>query len=149
MLSLARCGPAIGKHHAGWASAFAEIAGKRQKIFEGNERFAGLGRAPVIEHAHLVHARDRAVGGTGFLGVILMIDMIAGVLSQRNGGESPLLGAVVDKAIFANVKVAASGAASPIRGHALGNVLLKAVHPRVGALTHLHNLGEKILLMLA
>src|SRR5271165_7436063 len=57
--------------------------------------FDGLRTAPIIDVRNLVHARNSAIGRAGFLGEILAADVFHGVLSERLGGITALLGAIM------------------------------------------------------
>src|SRR5262249_43287409 len=92
--------------------------------------------APGIEDRDLVHAGDGAVRGAAFFAEVFAADIGHGVGFERNRGESALLRAVVHEPVFADVEVARAGAAAPLVGAALGDVVLKGVHAREAALLH-------------
>jgi len=65
-----------------------------------------LRRAPVVDVADLVYARDGAVGRAGFLGEKLALDDSLGVLRDRNAGIATLLAAVADDAVLIHIQIA-------------------------------------------
>src|SRR5208282_813683 len=131
------------------SSALAQCARERKQVFDGNEGGAGLGRAPIVEHGDLLHAGNGAMRRAGFLGMVLVGKVLGRVFLQGDGRKAALLRAIMHQAVFANVEVAAAGAASPVVRDALRNVFLKLMEARVRALAHLHDLREEFLLTLA
>src|SRR5579864_9756136 len=95
-----------------------------------------LRSAPGVEDGDLVHAGNRALGRTGFFGEEFSAKIVAGVLFQRDSGVAALLRAVVDQAVLANIKVARTGAAPPLVGLALRDVVLEGVDAGETALLH-------------
>src|SRR5215467_3733394 len=89
---------------------------------------------PRIEDRYLVHTRDRAVRGAAFFGQILAAQIFAAIFLQWNPWIATLLRAVMHQPVLADIEVACSGAAAPIVGHALGDVVLKCVDPGEAAL---------------
>ena len=85
----------------------------------------------------------------GFLRVVLVGKVRGRVLLQRDCRKAALLGAIMHQAVFADVEVPATGAASPAIRDTMRNVPLKLIEARVRALAHLHDLGEEFTLMLA
>ena len=69
---------------------------------------------PVVEQGDVLHALNRAAWRTGFEGIVFMIKVLRGVILQRDGRITPLLRAVMDQPVFANIEVTASGATSPV-----------------------------------
>src|SRR5690242_19338056 len=86
--------------------------------------------APRIEDRYLVNTRHRAMRGAGFFAEILAPQVFARVVFQRNRRIAPLLRAVVHQAVFSDVEIPRSGAASPVVRLARRNVVLKRIHPR-------------------
>src|SRR6185312_14946368 len=90
--------------------------------------------APKVHHRGVMHARHRAVGRARLGAAVLPPDVRDRVLGQRDTGMAALLRAVMHQAVFADVEVAAAGAALPAIGLGLGDVVLKLVEPREAAL---------------
>ena len=63
----------------------------------------------------------------GFFGYVLAADVLHCVLLQGDAGVAALLRAVVHQAILADIQVAGAGAAAPLVGPALGDVVLEAI----------------------
>src|SRR6516165_4197791 len=86
-----------------------------RQLHQGWERFLEGGTSlrvtPVIDHRHLLNARNRATWRTGLRSVVLMLEVLSSVLLQRYTRITTLLRTVVDQSLLANVKVAASGPA--------------------------------------
>ena len=76
-------------------------------------------------------AGDGAVGGAGFFGEELSLEVFVGVLRKGYAGVSALLGAVVDQAVFADVEIAGAGAAAPVVGLSVGDGFLEVVEAGV------------------
>ena len=87
--------------------------------------------APVVNVADFVDAADGAVRGAAFGGEEFALDVVGGVVGQRDAGVAALLAAVVHQAVFADVEIAGAGAATPVIRSALGNGGLKVVEARV------------------
>src|SRR5438045_2534727 len=96
----------------------------------GTWRSRLLGRSPRVEDGYLVHARNRTMRRAGFFGEILTPQVLARIGRQRHSWISALLRTVVHKPVLADVKIAAAGAAAPIVGLALRDVVLKRVDAR-------------------
>src|SRR5215472_5777527 len=101
--------------------------------------------APEVDQRRLVYARDGAVGRAGFLGAEFAADDSNRVVGQRDARVSALLRAIVHQPILADVKIAGSGAASPVVGLTPRNVVLKLVETGIAGLAHLLHLGEHAL----
>src|SRR5271165_1406238 len=97
----------------------------------------------------MMHARHCAVRSTALFGEELAANVGDRVLLQRYGGIATLLRAVVHQSVFADVEVTRSGAAAPLVGPAVGNVVLEPVEARVMVLLELLHLQEDIALDLA
>src|SRR5262249_48377192 len=90
--------------------------------------------SPVINDGYLLNASDSTVGGARFLGGIFPLDVGESILLERDAGIAALLGAVMDEAVFANVQIAGTGAASPIVRFAAGEIFLEPIQPAVAVL---------------
>ena len=86
-----------------------------------------LRRAPTVENRNLMDARNRAVRRAAFFGEVLAADVVARVRRERNSRIAALLRAVMHQAVFADVEIARAGAAAPVIGQALRDVVLKGV----------------------
>jgi hypothetical protein len=69
----------------------AERIREGEKIFDGDKSGAGLGRAPVVDHRDLLHARNGAMRRAGFLGMVLVGKVVRRVFLQRNSRKAALL----------------------------------------------------------
>src|SRR5262249_5383099 len=85
-----------------------------------------------IEHSRLLYARDRAIGRTGLLDRRLALQIRARVLCERYAGMAPLLRAIVDQPILADVQESSASAAVPAIREALRDVFLEAIVLREG-----------------
>src|SRR5271168_465620 len=74
-----------------------------------------------------MHARHGAMRRARLFSHELTAYIVASIGCERNSGITALLRAVVHQAVFADVEVARAGAAAPVVGLALGNVVLKSV----------------------
>src|ERR1700683_5338448 len=110
----------------------------------GGLRFQGLFAAPVVHHRDLLHARDGAPRRAGFAREVFAPDIFLGVAGERHTGLAALLRTPVHQAIFANVKVARAGAATPLIRFTLRDVVLEFIEARKRALAERHNLFEKL-----
>src|SRR5262249_55276936 len=99
-----------------------------RKIF-GAKVEGPLGRAPVVEHRHLLDAGDGAEFRAGFFGVKLALQVFARVLFERDAGKAALLRAVMDEAVFADVQVTRARPAAPVVRPAVSQVLLELIQP--------------------
>src|ERR1700728_248986 len=118
-------------------SAFGTLLSNLYEFFRRSGRAgrSGILRSPPgIEDRHLVDARDGAVRRAGFLCQIFAAQIFTSVILQRRSRIAALLRAVVDESVLANVEIARSGAASPVVGQTLGDVVLKCVDPCKAAL---------------
>src|SRR5579863_9820231 len=93
-----------------------------------------LRSAPSIEDGNLVNARNGAVRSAAFFGEIFAAHVIARVSCEGHAGIAPLLRAVMHQPVFANVKVASAGTASPRIGQALSDVVLEGIDAGEAAL---------------
>lgn len=75
----------------------------------------------------MLDALNSAARRTGLEGVIFVVQMLLRVLIQWDAGIPPLLRAIMDQAVFADVKVAAAGPAAPVARNPARNVFLVAV----------------------
>src|SRR5439155_7193126 len=132
-----------------WGLPFRSARLQLDEGFRRLECRAGLGPAPEVDHGDLLHAGDRAARGAGLVGKELVLEVGWCVLVERDGGVAPLLRTVVDQPVFADVEVAAAGAAAPVVGFAERYIPLEIVEPRVGGLAHSHDLEKDLLLALA
>ena len=122
-----------------------QVAGSRRDC----RRRRKLRRTPRVEDRYLVHAGDGAIGSAGFFRQIFATNVFGRVFLQRNGGIAALLRAIVHQAILANVEIARPGAAAPLIGAALRNIVLEAVDPGETALLHrLHLAVDPALLLI-
>src|SRR5688572_27614493 len=62
-----------------------------------------LRSAPVVKHRHLLDAGDSAEFRARLFSVKLMLQVFQRVLFERDAGESALLRAIMDKAVFADI----------------------------------------------
>src|SRR5882724_9784824 len=74
--------------------------------------------------------------GTGFFCQELTANISQRVFLQRDRRVATLLRAVVNQSLLADVEIAGAGAATPLVGTSLGDVVLKSVDPRETALLH-------------
>jgi hypothetical protein len=81
-----------------------------------------------------MHARHGAVRRAGFFADILTAQVFSTILFQRNRRIAALLRAIVNQAVFANVQITGTGAAAPLVGTSLRNVVLKSVDAGEAAL---------------
>src|SRR4030095_8013427 len=96
--------------------------------------------APRVEHRDLMHARDGAVRSTGFFGEIFAADVGGGILLEGNSRIATLLRTVVDETVFTDVEIACPGAAAPLVGPTLRDVVLERIDAREAALFHVFHL---------
>ena len=94
--------------------------------FDGESLFA----AEEIQIGNLVNARDGAKGSARFLGNVFALNVFHRVGFERFGGETALLRAIVDQAVFAYVQIARTSAATPIARFAIGDIFLEVVEAR-------------------
>src|SRR6516225_676972 len=96
----------------------------------------GPPRAAVVpaENRNLVYARHRAVRRTRLLGDTLTADVSHRVLLQGHRGIAPLLRAVVNQPVFADVEIARAGSATPLVRSPLRDVVLERVDAGEAAL---------------
>ena len=85
--------------------------------------FEGL-LSHVVHHGSLVNAGDGAIGSAGLDAVILALQINLCVLLQGNARPAPLLRAVMDQTILADVEIAAAGVAVPVVRLPANQVLL-------------------------
>src|SRR5215472_88545 len=83
--------------------------------------------AKGVQHGRLVDTRDRAIRRAWLLPRSLPLQILAGIAFQRDGGVPPLLRAIVDQSVLADVEEPASRAAVPVIGPALRDVSLKTI----------------------
>ena len=101
--------------------------------------------APGIERGNLMHAGNGAVRRAGLFGHILPPDVSQRVVLERGAGIASLLRAIVHQAVFADVEIARSGAAAPLVGTALRNIVLERIDASEAALFHrLHFLVDAL-----
>src|ERR1700685_593439 len=81
-----------------------------------------------------MHARNRAVGRASFFRKKFAANVVARITGQRHARIPALLRAVMHQPVFANIEISRTGAASPLVGQALRNVVLKSVDARKAAL---------------
>ena len=79
----------------------------------------------MINDGYLLNASDSTVRRARFFGEIFPLDVGESVLFERDARIAALLGAVMDEAVFANVQIAGTGAASPIVRFAAGEIFLE------------------------
>src|SRR5207247_5153592 len=108
----ARLAPAPGRSTSTRGLPFRSPRLQLDEGFRRLECRAGLGPAPEVDHGDLLHAGDRAARGAGLVGKELVLEVGWCVLVERDGGVAPLLRTVVDQPVFADVEVAAAGAAA-------------------------------------
>src|SRR5208282_217312 len=72
----------------------------------------------------------------GFLGHVLAAYVLHGVFFQRNSRIAALLGAIMHQTVLADVQVTGPGAAAPLVGAPLGDVVLEAIDAGEAALLH-------------
>lgn len=90
----------------------------------------------MVDIAYLVNTADGTAGGTTFFGKKLALDVFRGVLGQRDAGKAALLAAVMDEAVFADVKVTSACAAAPLVRLAVGDGFLKVIKPAIATARH-------------
>src|SRR5579859_6202816 len=73
----------------------------------------GLAAAIAVEHAHLMHAGQRAGRAAGLLGMELADDVALRIVEQRNAGIAALLRAPMDLAVLRDIEIAGAGPAFP------------------------------------
>src|SRR5579862_2712707 len=138
-----------GDHEASSAHRLLDL----HELFGGDRRLRGgadgLRGAPVVHVRHLMDAGDGAVRRAAFFGEELAADVVDGVLLQRNGGRAALLRAIVHQAVLADIEIACAGAASPVIGLAVGDIVLEPVHARIVALVEFLHLQKDLALALA
>ncbi len=85
-----------------------------------------------------MHARNRAMRRTAFFRHILSPDVVERILLQRGAGISALLRAIMHQPVLADIEITRAGAAAPLVGTSLRNIVLKGVD--AGEATLLHRL---------
>src|SRR5262245_26118118 len=83
--------------------------------------------AQVINLCDTMHAADRAERGTSLFDVVLTMQVLVGVPLERDAWMTALLRTPVHETVFADVQVAAAGAAVPIVRQAGRQVALETV----------------------
>src|SRR5690242_5218527 len=101
-----------------------------------------LRRAPVVQHGNLLHAGNRAAGSAEFCREELAAAHLRSVLGQGNSWVAALLRTPVHESVLANVQVARTRAAAPVVFLAAGDVVLKIIEARKGALSEGHDFLE-------
>jgi hypothetical protein len=74
-----------------------------------------------------MHTRNCAERCTQFLARVFAIDILAGIFLQRNRWVPPLLRAIVDEPILADVEIPTPGAALPVVRTTTDQVLMEEV----------------------
>src|ERR1700728_1625605 len=100
------------------------------RLLRGDGRDGGrvgylLRAAIAVEHAGLVHARQRAGWGAGLLGMELADYVVAAIIEQWNAWIAALLRAPMHPAVLGDVEIAGAGAAFPVVGLAVHQVALE------------------------
>src|SRR6266704_2851800 len=103
-----------------------------------------LRRAPIVQNADLLHARNRAHWRAKFSRKKLAPPHLRRVLLQRDPRITPLLRAPVHQAVLANVQIPRSRPAPPVILPPARHVMLKLVGPRERPLAHRHYLFEDL-----
>src|SRR5882762_1014192 len=83
--------------------------------------------SPRIEDRNLMHARYCAMRRAGLLGIEFAPQIGNGIFFEGNPRISALLRTIMHQAIFADVQIASTRAASPLVRTALGNVVLEGI----------------------
>src|SRR6266568_1185008 len=103
-----------------------------------------LRRAPIVQNADLLHARNRAHWRAKFSRKKLAPPHLRRVLLQRDPRITPLLRAPVHQAVLANVQIPRARPAPPVILPPARHVMLKLVEPRERPLAQRHDLFEDL-----
>ncbi len=104
-----------------------EVLRLGQAGWHSGRNLRSLRSAPVVDVRHLMHAGDGAVGGTGLLRQKFALYIFSPIFRQWNAGPAALLRAIMHQPVFADVKVARSGAAAPVIRLAVDDGFLKVI----------------------
>lgn len=92
------------------AGAPPALAWLREKLLQG---LSGVG-SQLVKKGYTLNTKNRAVRSASLGNLGLPFNIIPRVLGKRDGRPAALRQAVMNQAIFADVKVAASGGAMPV-----------------------------------
>src|SRR5215469_15198554 len=107
-------------------------------------RLQRLRRAPVVEHADLLYAGNRAQRRAVLFRVELAVPHFRRVLFERYPRIPALLRTPVHQPILANIQIARARPASPAVGFPARHVMLKTVESRERPLAQRHDLFKNL-----